>query len=602
MGKERIRLVAKLDRDEIGRAARNKGIRSSRRRSGSLVVEMASILALLATWPFAPLARSQDTPAKSETLVQPGVRQDLAPPETAQEPLLGSAEALSVRYRFIEKYSVEPQPDHPELLSQYVVAIEEIQKSEREKPQGAPERFQFSHLTKYTERPAQVSKLGQALSAVRRYDRFRIKQSAAAPAPKKAPFEGLTVLYQRRTGQKPRFLSLTSDRPLREFEYSAMVKQVFIPQLTELFALTPPRVGDTWRISPKATQLLVTELPDTEDYEMNGRLIDVRKSATGTALTAVIGISGQMNLSLGKSVLNAQIHFVFEPAPAVAPSSDSGASARSAESTAVKSRAKNDAGIVNARGWISRVLMAWVVSSPIDDGDGRLKQTVTYELNLERRLSSVTNDAAGTQNTLLPIPDPLPAADQSNSWLVHDDPLGRFHFRHPQELTLSPEMIDSRVVEFVNQDHEGGRDGFILLLPPGAADPQGDRAYRDPEKFQRDIEAQWAKKPVEILRGPVGWLPEGDWAPMKVFRKELGFKKEAADQAGPKSERCYCDFYLILSKRNECLQAQSWTIRDDHVTFRNDVERMIKSVTFGPLDSPPKAPTNAPSPPPTSPG
>ena len=72
--------------------------------------------------------------------------------------------------------------------------------------------------------------------------------------------------------------------------------------------------------------------------------------------------------------------------------------------------------------------MAWVVSNPIDDGDGRLKQTVTYELNLERRENAVTSDAAGTQNILLTIPEPLPAADESNSWLVHDDPLGRFSF------------------------------------------------------------------------------------------------------------------------------------------------------------------------------
>ena len=57
----------------------------------------------------------------------------------------------------------------------------------------------------------------------------------------------------------------------------------------------------------------MNELPETEDYEVNGRVIDVRKSAMGTALTAIIGISGQMNLSVGKSMLNAQIQFVFEP-------------------------------------------------------------------------------------------------------------------------------------------------------------------------------------------------------------------------------------------------------------------------------------------------
>ena len=530
------------------------------------------------------------------------LRRNQRRPTAAQDPLQGSAEALSVRYRFKEKYTTEPQPERPDLLSQCVVAVEEIQKTEREKSQGAPERFQFSHLTKYTERPAKVNKLGQVLSAVRRYDRFRIKQMAATAAPKKLPFEGLTVLYQRRAGQRPRFLSLTSDRPLREIEYSVMVKQVFVPQLTELFAMTPQRVGDSWRISPKATQILVNELPETEDYEVNGRVIDVRKSAMGTALTAIIGISGQMNLSVGKSMLNAQIQFVFEPTAAVAPASDSGASVKPAESTAGKARGKSDAGIVNARGWISRVLMAWVVSNPIDDGDGRLKQTVTYELNLERRRNAVTSDAAGTQNILLTIPEPLPVADEANSWLVHQDPLGRFHFRHPQELALNASRMDPNFLDFVDQNHKEGKDVFILELPPGAADPQGDRKFRDPEKFQRDIDSDWANRKVETLRGPVGWLPEAEWAPLKVFRKELGVKTAGADEVGQKVERIYCDYYLVLSKRNECFHVQSMTLRDDHVAFRTQAERMIKSVTFGPVDSPAKPPASVPSPPLTPPG
>jgi hypothetical protein len=246
--------------------------------------------------------------------------------------------------------------------------------------------------------------------------------------------------------------------------------------------------------------------------------------------------------------------------------------------------------------------MAWVVSNPIDDGDGRLKQTVTYELNLERRRNAVTNDAAGAQNTLLTIPEPLPVADEANSWLVHEDPLGRFHFRHPQELVLNSSRMDPNFLDFVDQDHKEGKDVFILEFPPGAADPQGDRKFRDPEKFQRDIESDWANSKVETLRGPLGWLPEAEWAPLKVFRKELGVRTAGADEAGQRVERIYCDYYLVLSKRNECFHVQSMTLRDDHVAFRTQAERMIKSVTFGPMDSPPKASASAPSPPLTPPG
>ena len=133
----------------------------------------------------------------------------------------------------------------------------------------------------------------------------------------------------------------------------------------------------------------------------------MRRTATGTSLTAVIGISGQMDLSHGKSMLNAQLHFVFEPTSAVRPASDCRA-AKAADSPAVKARSKREEGIVEARGRISRLLMAWVASTPLADGDGRLKETITYELDLERRLVPATNDAtAATQNTLLTIPDPL---------------------------------------------------------------------------------------------------------------------------------------------------------------------------------------------------
>ena len=540
--------------------------------------------------PLRILRRNQRVP------IQPVVPRDLTPAEAAQDPLSGSDEALSVRYRFIEKYTVKPDPDHPELLSQYRVGMLETQKAEREKAQGAPERFQFSRLTKYTEAPAQVGKLGEVIATIRRYDTFRIKDVSSTRSPKKPLFEGLTILYQRRPGQSPQFLSLTSDHPLREFEFAEMNKHVFVPKLTSLLAPTPQRVGDTWRISREKMQCIVNEIPDAEDYEMTGRLVEVRKTGTGTSLTAVIGISGQMDLSQGKSMLNAQLHFVFEPTSAVRPASDSAASTKAAESPTVKARSKRDEGIVDARGRISRLLMAWVASTPLADGDGRLKETITYELDLERRLVPATNDATATQNTLVTIPDPLPTVDESNSWVLYEDPQERFHFRHPQSLSLNPIRMDPNVLEFVDQDDKLNRDVFVLHLPPGASEPQSDRTFRDPEKFQRDIDSDWATRKVETLRGPVGWLPEAEWTPLKVFRKELGVKTAGADEAGQKMTRIYCDYYLVLSKRNECFRVQSMTLRDDHVAFRTQAEAMIKSVIFGPMNSPPRAPVNAPSP------
>ena len=62
----------------------------------------------------APLPAAQDTPAKFEAQVQPdGTAGTVRLLTAAQDPLQGSAEALSVRYRFIEKYTVKPDPTDP---------------------------------------------------------------------------------------------------------------------------------------------------------------------------------------------------------------------------------------------------------------------------------------------------------------------------------------------------------------------------------------------------------------------------------------------------------------------------------------------------------
>jgi hypothetical protein len=585
MGEDRCRLVGVVDDEKGDRAIHCMGIRSSWKRIGSLAVGLLSMLTLLEPWPLVPVASAQDTPAKSEAPVQPVVPQDLAPAEAAQDPLTGSAEALSVRYRFTEKYTVKPDPDHPERLSQYRVGMLETQKAEREKPQGAPERFQFSRLTKYTEAPAQVgSKLGEVITAIRRYDTFRMKETSSTRSPKKPLFEGLTILNQRRPGQPPQFLSLTSDHPLREFEFAEMNKHVFVPQLTSLFAPTPQRMGDTWRISREKIQCIVNEIPDTEDYEMTGRLVEVRKSGTGTSLTAVIGISGQMNLSHGKSMLNAQIHFVFEPTSPPRPLSDSVASAKTAESTAVKARSKRDEGIVDARGMTSRLLMAWVASTPLEDGDGRFKETVTYELDLERRLVPATNDATGTQNTLLTIPDPLPTADESNSWVLYEDPLERFHFRHPQELRLEDRMPDPDNIGLV--DHQlRGSDILAISLQQKETSPERARQIRDPDFHRRTLYSNWEKQKTDMVRGSSGWLPDAEWSPLKrkVYRIEAALKQNGPDATT--APRVYCDYYLVLFTTNESIVVTAMTVQDPHVAYRNQAEAVIKSFQFGPSDA-----------------
>ena len=61
-------------------------------------------------------------------------------------------------------------------------------------------------------------------------------------------------------------------------------------------------------------------MPQDEDYDLNAELIEVRKSPTGSSLTAVIGVKGQVVISTGPNGVNAQVEFAFEPPAAPPPS------------------------------------------------------------------------------------------------------------------------------------------------------------------------------------------------------------------------------------------------------------------------------------------
>src|SRR5262249_17921221 len=75
-------------------------------------------------------------------------------------PAAGSAEPLSLRYRFSERYGVAEDPARPELLVQYKVGVIETIRSETEKAQGAPDRTGYTYRLIYTERPAKTSRNG----------------------------------------------------------------------------------------------------------------------------------------------------------------------------------------------------------------------------------------------------------------------------------------------------------------------------------------------------------------------------------------------------------------------------------------------------------
>ncbi len=252
MGRRQDRWTSPKGDDDCGQECGLAGIRRrglGRRNRRFFAVAALSIVGAIAVVSDAR-AWAQATPGENQT------------PPLGAAPEQGPAEALSVRYRFLERYSPEEDPNQPELVTQYQVGILQTLKSVREKLQGAPERKESSTQTIYTERAAKVTNLGDVVDAVRRYDKFRQSGPPGTAPPKNPLFEGLTVWVTRgKSGTLPQVLSLTNDRPLRESEFKLMLSQVSLPPLKALLPMSPRRVGDTWRVPRRVNVLFVRCAP-----------------------------------------------------------------------------------------------------------------------------------------------------------------------------------------------------------------------------------------------------------------------------------------------------------------------------------------------------
>ena len=185
-------------------------------------------------------------------------------------PAAVSAEPLSLRYRFTEKYSVTEDPNRPEVLVQYQVGSRETWRRETEKPQVPPDREEQAYHTIYTERPAKVGKLGEVSEAVRHYDSFRVSDARNADARMAGLLRDLTLDYRLRAGTVPLLISLTPDRPIRQEEYDFVLKQIFLPRLMTIMPPRPVRVADTWPITRQAAQRYWASCPKAATSRSTG--------------------------------------------------------------------------------------------------------------------------------------------------------------------------------------------------------------------------------------------------------------------------------------------------------------------------------------------
>jgi hypothetical protein len=544
------------------------------------VIQGLAVLAVIAGGLVQPFQSDGQEPAvKGEAVQQAAPAQ---PPE--------SDEPLSTKYRFTEKYGVVEDPTKPELITQYMVASVETIRTDTETAQGAPERAEYTYQTIYTERPAQVSKLGDVTDAVRRYDVFRIVKSTFSPPAYNPPLlKDLTIWWKLIPGRMPQIQSLTGGHPIRAPEYVPIVSQLFVPQLTAILPRISTRVGDAWRIPRSDGQKLLGKLPDLGEYALDATLAEVHKAGSGATLTAVIEISGQVELEQGPGAVRARMEFEFEPPPVGTAEIPSPLDTRATTKPAAAKGADTLAGQkseVIARGRISKLLMNRSLWIPIP-GDDRLKQIVTRELNLERRLLTPSSGAGGRATPLPPATTP-PAATRANSWVLYDDPQGRFQFQYPQELQMihgGQERPDQ--IELVDQ-HARGADALVIVVLPRQSDSVQSRQSRNPDAQIRSLRSTWEKQHQNVVEGPAGWLSNEVWAPLKrrVHRFEAALKP-TGDAAAP---RVYWDYYTVLFTTNDGVAVTGMTSRDDHLVFRNQVEDVIKSFDFLPAKGRSQAP------------
>lgn len=546
------------DRDGGRGPGGRRGARGSALRAGRAWIRAAVALAGLAL----PVA---DHAARAQ--------QPEAPPHAA--PAAGSEMDLSIRYRFYERYGLIEDLERPDQLLQYKVGT--IQKVHREVEQarGAPESLDITYHTIYTERPARLGRFGDVTDTIRRYDWFGIEGMTQADPRSALLLKGLTIWYRPRLGAAPFLVSLTPDRLIRQNEYDQVRGEIFTPYLIAILPPRPVLIDDRWKIGRQAARVLLGKIAEGGNYRFEGTLSKVEKAGAGTAMTATIDLSGEMDFEEGSGAVRASLTFLFEPIRAAA------ATPKGASAPTAKTEPPRPSGLIEARGYFTKVLMGLRTSVPLDQ-QGRLQMIETGQIQLKRERVPVDTGA-------ISVPEKPPTPDETNSWLLFDDSQRRFHLRHRQDLVVDVDEPDALVLHSSNP--EGKSDTMIIGDVPKEADPVADRQWTDPQAFVRYIQQSLERRGFEVINGPMGWLPDADWAPKrKVYRYESALKQKDGS-------RMYVDAYLVLFSRGDHFVIQALTNREDHLAFRDQAEKLIKSLDLGPSSASPAGAGPRPAPP-----
>ncbi len=503
-------------------------------------------------------ARAQG-PASSVP-AQPAPAPAQAPSDAPALPAAGGDESVSMpgarpyvdlshRYRFSEQYSARDASTAPGVVGAYrVTARETFREGEAGAAPGLPARVRHFE---YSERPAEVSGLGTVTATIRSYEKFQsLPEETTADSPSPL-LVGLTVWYRPQRDALPQVLSLEGRR-LREREYDLAAHQIFLPGLAAILPNAAVRIGDTWRVPPKAVQALLGE-PETRAVMFTGKFVGLRRPPVGPTLQAILAVTGKIQTPLAETLVNAEVAFTFAvPRP--------GDDAKKAGAPG------GDDSLIDVRGAVTDLRLARVAQGTVPAAPGGQPQKFRAEQQvvLMRKLGGLGPVVRGI------APTTTPPATVANSWLTYTDPKGRFSFQHPQDL-LPPNR---------GQTSPGGNSNTIFLTKGGPdgrdlvqIEVFGER--REPQALKDSLNVTWKRYQAEVIPGGEEWLPSLDWPSSKVYRIEAALKPPLR---GPRAPRIHFDAYLLQLADDSSMTVIATTTRDAVPSYRRDIEQMLKTI------------------------
>jgi hypothetical protein len=291
--------------------------------------------------------------------------------------------------------------------------------------------------------------------------------------------------------------------------------------------------------------------PVAQATKMTGKLASVRPAAEGDvpgpgSQIAVLDITAQGRGLRGQIGTHALVDFRFEPS---SPGSD---------------------GVTVAPGFVARVRLAEESTAVLAAGGDRLRRYFRRELVYERRVDDPGDPIA------LPASPPSPTVE--NSWLVYADPLGRFRFRHPQQLRVVETADPKRPeVALAHDDLIEGTSERIALSVVAQSD------LRSLEALREAMRGAWKKQQIRVQEGAMGALPTENWPPgMRVGRIEAVVTPPGPDAQGNPVVPVHFLGYTLQTGQNVGLFVKAETNAADSSALREEVEAILRTVELTP--------------------